>query len=274
VDCIANLPYIKGGVSRSPRAANWSERIAGPRRIDDVHDDLIRHVIDHPFSHFSEEIRSIKAAVDLLAITKSNKVVGVTSTFQNEGKTTIAASLALLIAASRLRVLLVDGDLRNPSLSRQLAPDAAMGLVEVISGMAPLEKVVRTYEASGLRILPTVIKTRLAQTSDILGSEATRKLFKKLRETFDYVIIDLSPLVPVVDARTAMQLVDSCVFTVEWGRTKIDAVERALERAPMVHENLLGVVLNKVDIAIQNRYESYQDSYYRKKYYGKYGCID
>jgi succinoglycan biosynthesis transport protein ExoP len=96
----------------------------------------------------------------------------------------------------------------------------------------------------------------------------------KLREHFDYIIIDLSPLAPVVDVRTVTRLVDSFVFVIEWGRTKIDVVEHTLRDAPGVYENLLGVALNKADLTVLSRYESYRGNYYYNKYYARYGYTD
>ena len=74
-----------------------------------------------------------------------------------------------------------------------------------------------------------------------------KRLFGRLRENYDYVIVDLSPVVPVVDVRSTTHLLDSYVFVVEWGKTKIDVAEHALNSARGVYDNLLGVVLNKVD---------------------------
>jgi succinoglycan biosynthesis transport protein ExoP len=122
--------------------------------------------------------------------------------------------------------------------------------------------------------LPAVLESRLAHSSVILASEATRKLFDELRESFDYVVVDVSPLAPVVDVRAMTHLVDSFVFIVEWGRTKIDVVEHALSAATAVYDNLLGVVLNKADFNVLSRYESYRGNYYYNRYYARYGYTD
>ena len=88
----------------------------------------------------------------------------------------------------------------------------------------------------------------------LLAQIPVKKLFEKLRESYDYLVVDLPPLAPIVDVRATAHLVDSFIFVVEWGRTKIDIVEHALGHAPDVHENLLGVVLNKVDMNVFGRY--------------------
>jgi succinoglycan biosynthesis transport protein ExoP len=119
-----------------------------------------------------------------------------------------------------------------------------------------------------------VLKSRVAHTSEILASEATKKLFDRLRETYDYVVVDLSPLAPVVDVRATSSLVDSYIFVIEWGRTKIDVVKHVLGAARGVYDNLLGVVLNKADINVLSRYESYRGKYYHNRYYARYGYTD
>jgi succinoglycan biosynthesis transport protein ExoP len=93
-----------------------------------------------------------------------------------------------------------------------------------------------------------------------------KRLFSRLRERYDYVIVDLSPLAPVVDVRAATDLLDSCLFVIEWGKTKIDIVERALNTARGVYDNLLGVILNKVDLHRLGRYD-YSTYYTRYDYY-------
>ena len=91
------------------------------------------------------------------------------------------------------------------------------------------------------------MRSHLTHTSEVLASVAMKRLFARLQERYDYVIVDLSPLAPVADVRAATHLINSYLFVVEWGKTKIDVVERALNTARGVYNNLLGVILNKVD---------------------------
>jgi succinoglycan biosynthesis transport protein ExoP len=101
-----------------------------------------------------------------------------------------------------------------------------------------------------------------------------RKLIEALREVYDYVLIDLPPLTPVVDVRSTNQIVDSYLYAIEWGRTSVEAVQRALTSAPMVHENLLGVVLNKADLEAMRNYSRNGHDNYQNKYYERYGFED
>ena len=87
------------------------------------------------------------------------------------------------------------------------------------------------------------------------------------------MIVDFSPAAPIIDVRTTAGLVDSYVFVIEWGRTKIDVAELALSKATVVQENLLGVVLNKVNFKILDQYEGYRSDYYSDKHYAQYGQV-
>jgi succinoglycan biosynthesis transport protein ExoP len=269
-DCVAVLPLLasseKSGASVEAAAAAAGVReFAGPY--------VLRYAVEAPFSRFTESIRHIKLAVDLAGVVKTNKIIGVTSTLPNEGKSTISANLAQLIAHAGSNVLLIDGDLKRPSLTHDLAPDASAGLIEVLSGATTLENAVWTHPASKLHFLPTVSSSRLAHTSEILGSDAMKKLLDRIREKYDYVVIDLSPVAPVVDVRSAAQFVDSFMYVIEWGSTSIETVERALATAPGVYERLVGCVLNKANMRVLARYENYYGNYYYNKYYRRYGYV-
>ena len=234
----------------------------------------IRSMIDAPFSRFSEAMRSIKLAVDLSEADKSKRAIGITSSLPNEGKSTIAASLAQLMSQVGARTILVDCDLRNPSLSRMLAPGAANGLLDVLSKKVSVEEAIWKDPSTNLRFLPTVVKSRLSNSSEILNSEPITKLFDQLRENYDYVIADFSPLAPIIDVRATRHLVNSFIYVIEWGRTKIDVVEHALAHAPGVQEALLGVVLNKVDMNLFGRYAGSHERYYYNKHYERYGYTE
>jgi succinoglycan biosynthesis transport protein ExoP len=241
-------------------------------RVIGRRDQLMWQVVDFPLSPYTEAIRSIKMAVDLTRARmpkkarKPKKVVGITSSSPNEGKSTISAALALLIAHSGKRVILVDCDLRAPRITRVLAPDATAGLLEVISGEATVEEVLWRDPSGNLNFLPAVAPARVPHTAEIIGGDEIRALFDRLRGAYDYVIVDLTPLVPIVDVRASEGLVDHYIFVIEWGRTKIDFVERSLKEATGIYSKTLGAVLNKVASSELKRYEGY-GSYDHERYY-------
>ena len=238
-------------------------------------DKLLRHVVDNPLSRFSEAMRTLKVAIDLNAIVRENRVIAVTSTLPNEGKSTIATNLAQLMAHGGARVILIDADLRNPSLSRALASDRAAGLVDIVGRRMPLETAVSVDPATRLTFLAAgSANARLLHTNEILASKAMTDLIDHLKSAYDYIIMDMPPMAPVVDVRVTSTFVDSYLFVVEWGATKIDVVRHNLKGAPELHDRLLGVVMNKADTRLLARYEAYQGKYYYSKYYARYGYTE
>jgi polysaccharide biosynthesis transport protein len=268
-ECVAIVPMIKPRAKAAHVSAKAPSHPAGARIIA-PNRGMLRYVIDSPLSPFAESIRAVKVSVDLSGAAKSNKVIGITSSLPNEGKSTIAASLAQLSAHGGARVILVDCDLRKSSLSQELVPNATSGLIDVITDPASLDKVIWSDPSTQLSFLPAGVRSRLIHTSEILASEAMKRFFVRLRESYDYVIVDLSPVVPVVDVRSATHLLDSYVFVIEWGKTKIDVAEHSLNSTRGIYENLLGVVLNKVNYKVLNRYEGH-GNYYYDRHYAHYG---
>ena len=272
-DCLAIIPAMKFDTKPASLNGKTAADAASARTIaSDA--GWFQYVLHSPLSRFAESIRAVKVGIDLSGVAKSNKVIGITSSLPNEGKSTISACLAQVAAHGGVRVILVDCDLRKPALSQALAPSATLGLIEVISGAASLDQVIWSYPSSQLSFLPLVAKSRLIHTSELLASAAMKRLFDRLRETYDYVIVDLSPIAPVVDVRSTNHLLDSYVFVIEWGKTKIDVVEHALTTARGVYDNLLGVVLNKADFKRLGRYDSYRGDYYYNRRYINYGYTD
>jgi succinoglycan biosynthesis transport protein ExoP len=270
-NCLAVVPLAeKTQASPSPAALEQKLQLepAGLKTIM-RRSSVMWTVNDAPLSRFAEAVRAVKLAVDL-SFPEKSKVIGITSAIPNEGKSTISTNIALLMAQVGARVLLVDGDLRNPSLSRALAPVAKGGILEVVSGKSSLKDVIWTDPSTNLAFLPAAIPFRLAHSNEIFSSDLTKQLFKELRQSYDYIIVDLSPLVPVIDVRATANLVDAYVLVVEWGRTKVKLVEHALRESENVYENLLGVVLNKANMDVVHRYDGYLDGYYRNKHFARY----
>jgi succinoglycan biosynthesis transport protein ExoP len=281
--CIAIVPSLKSDKGRAlmgnPKPMLSFDRGLGAglndQRTISRDPDICWAVLNSRFSRFTEAIRSIKLAVDLNSGgVNSNRVIGFTSSLPQEGKSTIAASLALLMAQAGARVILVDCDLRNPSLSRRLAPNADHGILDVIAGRMTLQNAVWTDQSTNLTFLPGVTNNHRICSSDILSADATRKLFDDLQSKYDYVLVDLTPLMPIVDTRATTGFVDCYFCVIEWGRTTSDAVKHAFRDAHKISENMLGIILNKADINQLRRYYPTSEKYYRNKYYAQYGFTE
>ena len=153
VNCIAVLPLLMPVAPNAPGKQEDAAALAKPRRIERS-DNLLNYAVDNPFSQFSELLRSLKVTADLNSVVEANRVIGFTSSLPNEGKSTVAANFASMIAHAGSRVILVDADLRNPSLSRIFSPGAAAGLVEVAAGRTALNDAIWTDPTTGLTFLP------------------------------------------------------------------------------------------------------------------------
>jgi polysaccharide biosynthesis transport protein len=233
-------------------------------------DPLKRRAVEDHFSVFTEAFRAIKVTAERQAAMRDNKVIGITSTLPNEGKSTIACNLAMLMADAGKRVILMDVDLRNPTLARSLTPRPMAGLTELLTGKIDLQQAVGEECITGLALLPLVLHEQLVHSDEILSSQAFRDLIDQLRQQYDYVIMDLPPIAPVVDVRATVPVIDSLVFVVEWGSTRIRAVQHHLMAEPELSDRLLGVVLNKVNLKVLEKFDQqglYQNGYYANRGY-------
>jgi capsular exopolysaccharide synthesis family protein len=262
--CLGIFPALPKKTPRQSRAADSGRLGAGSKRQDGarriISRDPYRHTraIDEPFSLWSEAIRFL--AADVMGHSESGSVIGVGSALAGEGKSMAAANLAQLIADAGRKVLLVDCDLRNPGLTRSLAPEATQGLLDSLaSAKEPLDHFAWHDPATGLHFLPA--PTPLIQTmhpTRTLSSEKMQSLLAGARETYDYVVLDLPPISPVADVKAVSHLVDSFVLVIEWGRTPQAVVLASLSSAPAVAGKLLGAVLNKASPSALKYAESYR----------------
>lgn len=229
--------------------------------------EVTNYVIDHPLSAFAETLRSAKIAADLGVSEKECKVIGIVSTLPGEGKSTVSVNFAELLASQGSRVILIDADLRNPGATRAIGRHAQEGLLEtLLDGKNPKDCFL--YNArTGMAFLPAVVKHRVPHSSELLSSVAMRKLLSTLSSSADYIIIDLPPLGPVVDARAMASRIDGFVYVAEWGKTARRVVRQTLETEPLIRQKCLGVILNKVDQEKMNLYRSYGSTEY---YYSRY----
>ena len=212
-------------------------------------------IIDAPACEYAQAIRAIKLTIDMNNQANA-KIIGLTSSLPSEGKSTLAVAMATLIAQSGARVILVDCDARHSSISRLLAPDASTGLLDVLAGTVDLADAVWTDPASQLE------GESVANATEFLAARAAKSLFDTFQIKYDYVVVDLAPLVASMDMRATSGFIDSYLLVIEWGSTKIDAVQYALRNAPGVHANIVGVVLNKMGMGVMGRYDSYGANYY------------
>jgi succinoglycan biosynthesis transport protein ExoP len=232
---------------------------------------LANYVVDYPLSNFAETLRSAKIGIDMRKAGTRGRVVGVVAALPGEGKSTVAINLAELVASQGAKAVLIDCDFRNPGATRTIAGHAEQGLLEIALGTAKVEDLVLVSEQTGLAFVPAVIRHRVPHSAELLTSATMREFLDIAREKFEYVILDLPPLAPVVDARRIEPLVDDFVFVVEWGKTSRKFVQTTLERDADINDKCAGVILNKVDTKKMMLYEGHEsEAFYLSRYSAYY----
>jgi succinoglycan biosynthesis transport protein ExoP len=267
VECLGVLPAIEG--KPAPKRNQPVDQAALSSRTIAQDLGIGRQVVLTPFARFTETVRSIKVAADTCAGAHGTRVIGIVSAVPGEGKTTIAANLAQLLANGGHRTLLIDADLRNPSLTKMMAPHAQAGLVEVLLGRASVESVTWRDPITALDFLPAVLPHQISHSSEVLTSPRMKQLIAKAREEYAYTILDFPPLAPVIDAKAAAHLVEGFIFIIEWGRTSQEVIVEALGSAELVQSKLVGAVLNRANPSALRRLEAYKGYNYHR-YYSSY----
>lgn len=230
---------------------------------------LEEHVLDAPYSRFAEAARNVSALITAARRMRGEKVVCIVSSVAKEGKTTVAANLATLIAStSKSRVLIIDGDLHRRTLSARLAPDAVVGLIEALDDPQRLTSYVTQRERTGLHVLPCLLPARIPNAAELLGSRQMELLLETARAAYDLVIVEVAPIMSVADVKMIERCIDSFVFVIEWGKTKQRLVHEALSEAEGIRDRLLCVVLNKADPAALRSFEAYKGARFKDYYEG------
>lgn len=212
-----------------------------------------------PQSPWAESFRTLRTNLRFVDAAAHPRVMVVTSSMPGEGKSTSCANLALMLAQSGMKTCVIEADLRRPKLLENLGVSGSIGLTDVLIGQHNLYDVLQPYGRLPLQVLGA--GTLPPNPSELLGSEAMVEVLSKLREEFDYVIVDAPPLLPVTDAAVLATVVDGAILVVGSGKVTNDHVDRSIEAIEAVSGNLLGVVLNMMPRTARSGYDSYSYSY-------------
>jgi len=216
-----------------------------------------------PQSQMAESYRALRTSLLLTSLGGPPKVILVTSALPQEGKTTTSINTAIVLAQKGTRVLLIDADLRRPSIHKTLGMGPKTGLSNVLTGNATLQQaVVRSP------ILPTLFiltaGTPPPNPAELLASSNMRDILAELREQYDHIIVDTPPTLSVTDAVVMSTRADAVVLVIRSGQTTKQALRRSRELLLQVNARVAGVLLNAVDLTSP-------DYYYYYEYQGKYG---
>ena len=217
-------------------------------------------MVTEPHGMHAEAIRRLRTNLLFVDVTTGKHSFVVTSAMPGEGKTTTVINLAMALSDTGARVLLVDGDLRNPSVAKTMGLEGGVGLTTILLGAATADEVVQQWRDSSLFVLPAGQVP--PNPSEILGSEPMETLFDHLTKEFDYVLVDSPPLLPVIDAVVINKLVGGLLFIVAADRTRKRDLQSALKALTTVDARAAGFALNMVAGGAN---DPYRYGYYQPK---------
>lgn len=207
-------------------------------------DSLGVYVAKNPRSPVAEAFRSLRTNLEYSSVDNPAKTILVTSSGESEGKSTVAANLAIVEAQSGKKVVIIDADMRHPKVHVQFNKSNRKGLSDVVTGKLRIEDVLKTYDqVENLSII--TCGTIPPNPSELLGSERMSQTLKELEECFDLVIIDTPPMV-VSDAQILSGKVGGVIFVVIPGQTRAITALRPMEELRRIGSHVLGVVANKI----------------------------
>ncbi len=217
-----------------------------------------------PQSQMAESYRALRTSLLLSNLGAPPKVIMVTSARPQEGKTTTSINTAIVLAQKGVRVLLIDADLRRPSIHKTLGMGPRSGLSNVLTGSATVQQTITTSPIlPNLFIMPA--GTPPPNPAELLASSNMRDLILELREQFDHIVIDTPPTLSVTDAVVLSPRADATILVIRSGQTTKQALRRSRDILMQVNAHVAGVLLNAVDLTSP-------DYYYYYEYQGKYGA--
>jgi len=213
---------------------------------------------------FSEAFRAVRTNIIFSSAEEGTRTLVITSTGPGEGKTTFSANLAISLAQTGQRVLLIDADMRKPKLQQAFGVTQEPGLSNLLVGTAKARQCVRRTRSAGLWVLPA--GKIPPNPAELLGSQRFRDFLEGLKEHFDWVILDSPPVMAVIDAAVVAHRATGVVFVVGAEMTSRHNASSAIRQLENAHAKFVGAVLNRVEI---EKHHYYYSQYYRREY-GEY----
>ena len=192
----------------------------------------------------TEAYRVIRTSIQFAQAGKELKTLAVTSCMPNEGKSMTAANLAVVLTQAGKSVLLLDCDMRNPTVHKNFGLSNKLGLSSCISMDTPLSAAVQATKVDNLYALTSGVIP--PNPSELLGSEQMKNVLQRAKEQYDYVLIDTPPVMPVTDALIVSRFVDGMILVIASAEVKVEMARDVKNQLVNAGANILGVVLNKV----------------------------
>lgn len=221
--------------------------------------------LQNPKSRAAEAFRTLRTNIQFSSLDDSMKSIVITSTAPSEGKSTVIINLAITMAQAGKKVLILDCDLRKPSVHKKLNLPNNDGLTSILIGNAKLEECIISSKISNLYVL--TCGAIPPNPSELLGSKKMKALLGELEELFDIVLIDSPPVIAVTDAQIISTFAQGVVLVAAYGQTEKAAIINAKDLLEKVKAHILGVVINKVP---EDSHGYGYGKYYNKYYNGYY----
>jgi capsular exopolysaccharide synthesis family protein len=219
-----------------------------------------------PESSTAESFRSLRSGLTLSGVGRKLRVLSITSALPGEGKSYLAYNLALAFAATGLKVLLIDADLRRPRLHALFRVPREDGLADLLAGQKSFEEALVAHPVEpNLTLIPAGRNSPLA--SELLGSGDIEKVIETARQRFDLVLVDNAPVLPVADAIIVGTYCDGTIGVLRAGRTSRKALRRFVQSLARNHIHILGIVIEAVDMSATEYRSVY--GYNVQSYYGE-----
>lgn len=222
---------------------------------------------NHPKSSIAEYCRTVRTNISFSSPEKPLRRLLITSASPREGKTTIATNLSVTLAVPEKRVVVVDTDMRRPRIHKAFGTHNEYGLSNVIMGKMTLDQAIRPSQVERLDLL--TCGPIPPNPAELVGSEIFAKILDDLQARYDWVILDSPPVIAVADSMILSSLVDGVILVVSHSKTPRDMAAQACKQLQDVGGNILGVVLNQMDIN-QRGYGRYYQYYHYYRRYGYY----
>lgn len=206
----------------------------------------------NPTSPVSEQFKTIRTSIDFSAIDSAFQTILVTSPEVGSGKSTIAANLAIVYAQQGKKTLLIDGDLRKPTVHKTFSKNMFCGLSSVLTDQIDLHEACQSTEVPNLSILTSGAIP--PNPNEMLSSNKMTVILEELKQEYDLIIIDTPPVTIVSDALVIAQEVDGVILAVRYGVTLKDRIKQAVEQIGMTRTPIIGTVLNGVSEKKSNYY--------------------
>lgn len=209
-----------------------------------------------PSSLSAEAYRRLRTNIKLYSEEKPLKTIVITSSIRGEGKSTVTQNLAYILSKDESKVLIIDCNLRKPSMHSMFSIENNVGLTDVLSGSCDLEKAIKNIEESLFLITSGSI---VDKPSEILGSDTMKELLESVSNNFDYIIIDTSSILVVSDTLLLATQTDATIIVANTKKTTTNVLKQGYRRLIESKVNVIGTVLNNCNKSIDNKYYGYYE---------------